>query len=492
MMRAHLLLISLLSLSQLIGASPAAAQDAATPSTAAAEEDPRVRAAAHFDRGITFFNEERYDAALAELARAYELAPAHQTLYNLARVHAALGHAVEATRAYERYLQEAGEEIDARRRREAQAALDEQRARVGHLMVRVDVSGATIAVDGVDVATTPLNVPIPLSAGTHTVEVHAPGREAVRRAVSIAGQTEERLEVSLREEVIPRGNLRVVSAIPEVQITVDGEPVGVTPLTSTLPLRAGTHTVTAERAGYRSEERQVSIEEGAEVELRFDMRRSPNPAPDEIGRVRLELPDAPYLVQVDGEQMLGEALDLPVGAHEITLEVTDRQPYRGTLRVPPGSTVVIVPPLAWTLDARQRRLDEAASLRTQGLVLATAGGVTLAGGLAFLIWNEAEISGTDARVRAINAELQGRCVTEGFDSRCREIEAEGQALADDQQTQNVIRGVTIATTVVGGLVGGLGLVLWLTAPSEDDVDAAARARARVTIRPGQIALEGAF
>ena len=162
MMRAHLLFISLLSLSQLLGASPAAAQDAATPSTAAAEEDPRVRAAAHFDRGITFFNEERYDAALAELARAYELAPAHQTLYNLARVHAALGHAVEATRAYERYLQEAGEEIDARRRREAQAALDEQRARVGHLMVRVDVSGATIAVDGVDVATTPLNVPIPL------------------------------------------------------------------------------------------------------------------------------------------------------------------------------------------------------------------------------------------------------------------------------------------------------------------------------------------
>jgi len=466
----------------LLLAAPASAQ----------EEDPRQQAAAHFDRGLAFYEEGRFDAALAELARAYELAPAHQTLYNLARVHAALGHAVEATRAYERYLREAEGEIGARRRREAEQALEEQRARIGHLMVRVDVAGATIAVDGVDVATTPLNVPIPLSAGAHTIEVHAPGREAVRRAVAIAGQTEETLELTLREEVIPRGNLRIETSVPEVRITVDDESVGVTPLASTLPLRAGSHVVVAARPGYQREERRVRVDEGAEVELRIEMRRAPDPAPEEIGRVRLELPDAPYLVQVDGEQMLGDSLELPIGAHELTLEVTDRQPYRGTLRVPAGSTVVIVPPLAWTLDARQRRVAEASERRTQGAITAIAGGAALAGGLALLIWNEAEISATDARILAINEELMGRCATMGIDERCMQIQAEGVALADDQQTQNVLRGVSIALTAVGAGIGALGLTLWLTAPDEDEVDAAARARARLRLGPAGVAIDGAF
>ncbi|MCZ7677259.1 MAG: PEGA domain-containing protein [Sandaracinaceae bacterium] len=165
-------------------------------------QDAPERAAEHFDRGIAFFNEGRYDAALAEFSRAYELAPAHQTLYNLARVHAALGHAVESAQAYERYLAEAGAEIGARRRREAEAALAAQRARVGRLVVRADVEGARVAVDGVDVATTPLAEPLPVSAGSHTVEVRAPGRESVRRAIAVAGQEEVVLEVSLREEVV--------------------------------------------------------------------------------------------------------------------------------------------------------------------------------------------------------------------------------------------------------------------------------------------------
>jgi len=127
-----------------------------------AQDDARSQAAEHFDRGIAFFNEQRFDAALAELARAYELFPAYQTLYNLARVHAALGQSVEAARAYERYLAEAGAEINARRRREAEAALAEQRARIGTLTVVTDVEGARIGIDGVDVAPTPLSAPIPL------------------------------------------------------------------------------------------------------------------------------------------------------------------------------------------------------------------------------------------------------------------------------------------------------------------------------------------
>jgi hypothetical protein len=456
-------------------------------------EAARARAAEHFDRGIAFFNEQRFDAALAELARAYELFPAHQTLYNLARVHAALGHAVEAARAYEQYLVEAGGEISARRRREAQAALAEQRSRIGHLLVRADVDGARIAVDGVDVATTPLAAPIPVSAGSHTVEVRAPGRETVRRAVAVAGQEEVTIDVVLREEFVPRGTLRVVSTLPEVEIRVDGEPVGVTPLEATVPLRAGEHVVTASRRGYQTDTRRVTIEDGAEAEVRFDLRRDPHPHPSAMGRVRIDLPNAPYLLRVDGEQVLGLDLELPAGAHRIQLEVTDRQPYEGTLRVPAGGVITVVPPLSWTLEARRQRIEGASAQRTTGAVMSIAGGVLIAAGLPLLVWNELEIPGTDRRIVELDQRWDAlRCTTPPDNQECARILEEGNSLNAQRDAQNVLRAATITGTVLGALLATIGIPLWASAPSPDDIDAAARARASLRIGPGGLELRGAF
>jgi len=468
----------------LVLAAPAAAQPGA-----AVPEDSRTRAAAHFDRGIQFFNERRYDAALAEFARAHELAPAHQTLYNLARVHAALGHAVEAARAYAQYLEGAGDSLPAARRAEAEEALAEQRARIGTLVVTSPTDGATVAIDGVDVTTTPLPSPIELSAGAHVVELRAPGRETVRRAVSIAGGAQSRLDVELREEVVPRGALRVQSSVPETEIAVDGEVVGLTPLSATLPLREGRHEVRARRLGYREETREVAIEAGSEVELRFDMRREPAAPPEHLGRLRLRLPDAPYLVRVDGEPMLGVDLELPVGAHAVQIEVTDRRPYEGTIRITAQAVERVAPPLTWTLDARRERLDAASAQRTAGIALTAIGGAITAAGLAVLIWNEAAISTTDDRLRFINQQLS-TCRMMGFDRECDARETEGERLADEQQMQDVLRGVTIASTLVGAAIVGTGLALWITAPSEDAVDRSAHAR--LTLRPTGVTLDGAF
>ncbi|MCZ7677260.1 MAG: PEGA domain-containing protein [Sandaracinaceae bacterium] len=127
----------------------------------------------------------------------------------------------------------------------------------------------------------------------------------------------------------------MTTTVPEVGVAIDGEPIGVTPLPATVPLRAGEHVVTASRPGYRTQSQRVTIEHGAEAELAFEMRRDPDPPPEHVGRVRIELPNAPYLIRVDGEPMIGLEIDLPIGAHRIELEVTDRQPYEGTLRIRP-------------------------------------------------------------------------------------------------------------------------------------------------------------
>ncbi len=466
----------------------------------AQDEQPPERtaeAASHFDRGIQFFNESRFDAALAEFSRAYELAPAHQTLYNLARVHAALGHAVEAAEAYERYLREAGDELRPRRRREAEEALEEQRARIGHLMVRADVNGARVALDGVDVATTPLAAPLPVSAGSHTVEVRAPGHETVRRGIAVAGQEDVELEVTLREEIVPRGTLRVSASIPEVRIDVDGESVGITPLPSTLPLRAGPHEVRASRAGYQSRTQRIEIGDGAEAEVRFEMQRNPDPAPDEVGRVRVRLPNAPYLIRVDGEPMMGLRLELPVGAHEIELEVTDRQGFEGRVQVPAASTVVIAPPLSWTLDARRQRLEAASQQRTIGIGLTIGGAALLLGAAPVLIWNETQIPNTDASIRSTQQMYDNQmgvgCVRLGYDNpACTMLRNQADALTAQQSEQNIIRAVTITAAGVGAILAAVGLFEWALAPSDEDVDAAARAQAALRVGPGSVTLHGRF
>ena len=475
------------------GTALAVALSVATPGALAQSGDEsapgaetRRLAAEHFDRGIAFFNEERYDAALAELARAYELAPAHQVLYNLARVHAALGNAVESARAYSSYLEDAGASIGRARRREAERALAEQRSRIGRLTVTADVPRATISVDGVDVATTPLTEPIELSAGSHTVEVRAPGREPVRRAVSIAGNTDQTLDLRLERESIPRGNLRVTANLADVRIEVDEEPVGITPLQSSVPLVAGTHQVRASRAGYLEETRAVIVEEGAEAEVHFDLRRSPQPPPEHVGRMRMRLPSAPYILHVDGEALVGDNHELPIGAHAITVEVSDRQPYRGTIRVPAGTSVLIVPPLSWTLEARRSQLESARAQHDAGLITFVAGAVVAAASFAVVGVNEDEIARTDARVIQIMAELPTCSIT----MNCEELEDEGERLQSAQQTQDILRGVFIPTAVVATLATGIGLAVWLSAPSEADIDAAARAELR--LRPGGVELRGQF
>jgi hypothetical protein len=209
--------------------------------------------------------------------------------------------------------------------------------------------------------------------------------------------------------------------------------------------------------------------------------------------VRIDLPNAPYIIRVDGEPMLGLELDLPVGPHRIELEVTDRQPYDGTLRVPSGSSVSIVPPLSWTLDARRARLDGASAQATAGAVLGIAGGALFAAGLPLLIWNEAEIAANDQRIVALNEEYAARgCRGDPDQGGCMAIFDEGEERNALRDQQNILRAATITGAVVGALLAGIGIPLWISAPSSDEVDASARARASLRVGPGGVSLSGAF
>ncbi|RLB52176.1 MAG: hypothetical protein DRJ42_15505, partial [Deltaproteobacteria bacterium] len=316
------------------GVSAAAAQEANPNANQDANHDQDARA--HFRRAIEQFNEENFDAALAEFQRAYAIDPANAILYNIARVYAGQGNAVEAARNYERYLRDGGPDLLPERRAEVEAALETQRSRIGHIEVVVSVDGATIAIDGADVATSPLYEPLAVSAGTVDIEVRAPNHTDVRRRVTVAGGSVERVEVEMQEAVQP-GILRIESEVPGVVIEIDGRHVGETPLNASISLPVGDHRVVARRPGYRSFEEDFHTSQNSRAEIVLEMRPDPFAAAEDLGVLVLGLPDADYEARIDGQAMNQAGLRaLPVGRHRIELVVEDRLPFRGTVNVEGG------------------------------------------------------------------------------------------------------------------------------------------------------------
>lgn len=165
--------------------------------------DPAIREAGErFDRGVAFYDEGDFGAALAEFLRAYELTGHWGVLYNLGQVSAALNRHVDAVRYFEGYLEGGGGEIDAARRAEVEQRLRELRSRLATLTVTVDVDGAEVLLDDEIVGTTPLPEPIYVAAGPHVVVARHPEHGSERRSVTLASETAETVAFELMQPVV--------------------------------------------------------------------------------------------------------------------------------------------------------------------------------------------------------------------------------------------------------------------------------------------------
>ncbi len=170
---------------------------------AASAVDPVLQEAGErFDRGVAFYDEGDFGAALAEFLRAYELTEHWGVLYNLGQVSSALNRHAEALRYFESYLADGGAEIDAGRRSEVEESIGALRSRLATLTVTVDVDGAEILLDDEIVGTTPLAEPIYVSSGPHVVVARHPEHGSERRAVTLASETTETVAFELVQPVV--------------------------------------------------------------------------------------------------------------------------------------------------------------------------------------------------------------------------------------------------------------------------------------------------
>lgn len=206
----------------------------------------------------------------------------------------------------------------------------------GTLVVESAPAGVEVVIDGEPRGVTPLRVS--LNPGPHILELRGRGTPRVFPVTLGAGTTLSQF-VELAEASSPvTGQLDIRSDPAGARITIDGQPVGVSPMVVS-NLAAGSHTVLLEREG-TSVEHTVTIEPGATASLVAPVA-PPSPASGWIAV------SAPYAMQIfeDG-RLIGstESEQIMVAAGRHTFEIVNASlGFRSTrvVQVQAGRTATI-------------------------------------------------------------------------------------------------------------------------------------------------------
>jgi hypothetical protein len=258
--RLHTGLAVLLGLAALVLGRAGLAQDAEAPPAAS---EQRTEARQHFDNGVKLYGDGNYGGALAEFQAAYQLSPSAGAMQNVALCQKALFRYAEAATTLEELLTRYGQSVDAETARAVRDAIDELKALVGSIVIKVTPPDARVTVDGKTVEAGDLTVGIRLNVGEHTLGATAPGYAAMTRVIQVAGgQKQVPHQLALRPTM---GFLEVKTEDAKDAIAIDGRPTAYQHWKG--PLAAGVHLVQVYRSGFTAFERQVDIEVGKTVAL---------------------------------------------------------------------------------------------------------------------------------------------------------------------------------------------------------------------------------
>jgi hypothetical protein len=204
------------------------------------------------------------------------------------------------------------------------------------MTVNTDPLGAEVEIDGVARGQTPLR--LQLAAGAHTLVIRGNG-ESRTIPVSIAAGTEISQYLELPKAGSGFGQLQVRTEPAGARISIDGTPLGKTPMTI-VEIAPGDHVITLE-SDLGSVTQTVKIEAGVPASLVVPMGTAAAVASGWISV------NAPIVVDLqENGRLLGNSqvdkIMLPAGKHDIEL-VNEHVGYREvrTVNVSPGRTAAI-------------------------------------------------------------------------------------------------------------------------------------------------------
>lgn len=359
-----------------------------------------TEARAHFQEGVQSAQRGELSQALAEFEAAYAVQPHFSVLYNLGQAYSGLGRPIEAVTAFERYLNEGGEQVGPARREEVEAILAKNRQRIGILQLDIGaLRPLWVWIDGAELSSESLARPLPLAEGPHSILHVEPGCAPRAQTVTVAGGRTLELKLSAATECSTQlAQLAVDCQVPDVEVDVEGVALARTPLEAPLLIPVGEHQVRFQRRGYVEITRRVQLSRDALSRLSCEQRVL-SPLPESVA-ARLVVHRSPEdaKVRVDGQVFTGA--HLPAGLHQVTVEQEGYLPATRRTFLEAGKVLAVSVTLVKTPERLTRERVTAARRKKLGLALGGAGLVFLGTAGSLYVWNNQRYSAWRASASA--------------------------------------------------------------------------------------------
>ncbi|MDB4963213.1 MAG: ligand-gated channel protein [Myxococcales bacterium] len=238
--------------------------------------DSREEARQAFAAGQAADKAKDYRTAIEHYLRAYELAPHHFALYNIATDYERLGELREAAEWFNRYVKEAppSPELD-----RVQGLIVTLKLRPAKLTVTTRPVGARVFIDGQYSGRTPFAKPV--KGGGRRVAVELDGQRDERDVFLEFGEPKT-IEFTLRTVEPPSGatgTLEVTGQPVGASVAVDDQVVGVLP-TTRVNVIPGEHTIKVTSFGYTPYETSTTVLVNEVTTIPIVMVREGQLAPD--------------------------------------------------------------------------------------------------------------------------------------------------------------------------------------------------------------------
>lgn len=223
----------------------------------------------HFEQGVALYGTGDYSAALVEFEASYGLNAQPFVLKNIGLSQKALFRYAEAIATFEKYLA-SSKTFAPPDPQQTQQLIADMKALLADITVRVTPDGAQINIDGRPAGTAPLPNVVQLATGAHSIEASSEGYRPAKREVMVSAGIPLTVEMDL--ELIPtKGKVRITSAVPRATVSIDGKPVGVTPLE--IELDAGGHRLEVAAPSYKRHRTELVVNAGQTREVSVPLDR---------------------------------------------------------------------------------------------------------------------------------------------------------------------------------------------------------------------------
>jgi tetratricopeptide (TPR) repeat protein len=275
------------------------------------EVENKKRAKEHYKQGLAYRDKGKYEKAAVEFKASYDLYQNYKILYELGKSYVKSDNAEVAIETLDRYLEEGGRDIDDKRRAKVEKEIDQ----LGQLMARSEKKqrsrehfekGMALRKDSsfsasADEFKKAYELYPNYRILYHVAKSQAGAGQAVdainnynRFLVESKGKIDPNRQTEVKQDIsrlYPKvGIVELECSVKGAKILVDGKVQGTTPVTKSLVVEPGSHSVVVSLDGNSLLEKEVSLEAGNTVALQV--------TGDDMGD--LEAAEAETALTVDG------------------------------------------------------------------------------------------------------------------------------------------------------------------------------------------------